>query len=137
MISDALGLAWWMVWYQFLLLIAVSTSAVMGMLKQHSQLFGNLFAALFALQMYIAHEAAVLNRSVEGSVSSNAHWCSPELAQALTARAWLGLKVFGIFSNTVGPLSIVAVGHHCWMLDVYMLGIYLEIGAATIITVLE
>lgn len=67
-ISDELGLAWWMVWYQFLLLIAVSVSAVMGLLRHHAKIFGNFFAALFALQMYISHEAAILNRSADNQV---------------------------------------------------------------------
>jgi hypothetical protein len=67
-VSDELGLAWWMVWYQFFILIAVSISTTMGLLRQHAQVLGNFFTALFALQMVIAHDAAILNRSAPDTV---------------------------------------------------------------------
>ena len=57
-----------MVWYKFLLLIAVGATAAMGMLKQYAPVLGNFLAALFALLMYNSHQAAVLSRSVEGLV---------------------------------------------------------------------
>ena len=51
-----------MVWYKFLLLIAVGATASMGMLKQYAPVLGNFLAALFALLMYNSHQAAVLSR---------------------------------------------------------------------------
>jgi hypothetical protein len=66
--SDKLGLAWWMVWYQFFILIAVSVCTVMDRLNQHTHVLGNFFTALFALQMVIAHDAAILNRSAPDTV---------------------------------------------------------------------
>lgn len=61
-IDDQLGLAWWLVWFQFLLLTSFAASTYMGYLKDHSDVFGNFFTALMALQMYMTHEAAVVNR---------------------------------------------------------------------------
>lgn len=61
---------------------------------------------------------------------------APELATALTVRppnpsgcrklctvgTIIIINIITIIIFTVGPLSIVAVGHTCWVLQVYLLG---------------
>lgn len=61
-VADAMGLDWWIVWYMFLLLISVGTTAAVGKLKLYAPLLGNFLAALFAVLMGLCHEAAKLSR---------------------------------------------------------------------------
>jgi hypothetical protein len=59
-IVRTLGLPWWIVWYQFLLLVAITVLAIMGHLRASAIVLGNFLAAAFALQAYIASTASNL-----------------------------------------------------------------------------
>jgi hypothetical protein len=59
-IVNTLGLPWWIVWYQFLLLVAITVLAIVGHLRVSAIVLGNFLAAAFALQAYIAHAASSL-----------------------------------------------------------------------------
>ena len=61
-IADQLSLPWWVVWQQFLLLIAIAVAAAMGVLQKAATTLGHFLAAAFALQVYICHLAATLVR---------------------------------------------------------------------------
>ena len=41
-IADQLGLVWWIVWYQFLLLVTIAVLAALGALKEGANILGNL-----------------------------------------------------------------------------------------------
>jgi hypothetical protein len=69
-LADELGLTWWMVWFNFALIVAVAASAAMRKLKQSSQVLSTLLGSLLALQMFQAHATAVFYRANEESVCS-------------------------------------------------------------------
>lgn len=67
-LADHYGLTWWMVWYDFALLVAVTASAVLGRLKEHSQVLCSFLASLLAVYMFQTHDATVLSRGAKNTV---------------------------------------------------------------------
>lgn len=83
-IADQLGLVWWIVWYQFLLLVTIAVLAALGALKEGATVLGNLLAAALALQAYFAQEASILVRYWKDfEQASIITYCVPTAAHAL------------------------------------------------------
>ena len=63
-----MGLTWWVVWYQFALLVVIAVAAVAGKLHKLAMILLSLLASLLALLMLETHEAGRLFRSSDGAV---------------------------------------------------------------------
>lgn len=99
LIADSLGLPWWAVWYQFLLLVAIAVLASIGALRKSGTVLGNFLAASFALHTYLAHQAATLVRQLKDADAQSKYTARAEAMLAgiiLTALStallviWLG-----------------------------------------------